>query len=83
MLRPVLLFVLATQTIQVFQLWEVIYMVTGGGPFNSSTSLVYLIYQTAFIGGNYGKASAIGVVLMGIIMIFTLAQLKFWRETDV
>ncbi|MFN8411945.1 MAG: sugar ABC transporter permease [Anaerolineales bacterium] len=83
MLRPVLLFVLATQTIQVFQLWEVIYMVTGGGPFNSSTSLVYLIYQTAFIGGNYGKASAIGVVLMIIIMIFTLAQLKFWNETDV
>jgi ABC-type sugar transport system permease subunit len=83
MLRPVLLFVLATQTIQVFQLWEVIYMVTGGGPFNSSTSLVYLIYQTAFIGGNYGKASAIGVVLMIIIMIFTLVQLKFWNETDV
>jgi multiple sugar transport system permease protein len=83
MLRPVLLFVLATQTIQVFQLWEVIYMVTGGGPFNSSTSLVYLIYQTAFIGGNYGKASAIGVVLMVIIMVFTLAQLKFWNETDV
>jgi ABC-type sugar transport system permease subunit len=83
MLRPVLLFVLATQTIQVFQLWEVIYMVTGGGPFNSSTSLVYLIFQTAFIGGNYGKASAIGVVLMIIIMIFTLAQLRFWNETDV
>ncbi len=83
MLRPVLLFVLATQTIQVFQLWEVIFMVTGGGPFNSSTSLVYLIYQTAFIGGNYGKASAIGVVLMVIIMIFTLAQLKFWKQTDV
>ncbi len=83
LLRPVLLFVLATQTIQVFQLWEVIYMVTGGGPFNSSTSLVYLIYQTAFIGANYGKASAIGVILMVIIMIFTLLQLRFWKESDV
>lgn len=83
LLRPVLLFVLATQTIQVFQLWEVIYMVTRGGPFNSSTSLVYLIYQTAFENSNYGKASAIGVVLMIIIMIFTLVQLKFWNETDI
>ncbi len=83
LLRPVLLFVLATQTIQVFQLWEVIYMVTGGGPFNSSTSLVYLIFQTAFIGGNYGKASAIGVILMIIIMVFTLIQLRFWNESDV
>ncbi len=83
LLRPVLLFVLATQTIQVFQLWEVIYMVTGGGPFNSSTSLVYLIYQTAFIGANYGKASAIGVILMLIIMVFTLLQMRFWNESDV
>lgn len=83
LLKPVLLFVLATQTIQVFQLWEVIYMVTGGGPFNSSTSLVYLIYQTAFINANYGKASAIGVVLMLIIMAFTLLQLRFWNDKNV
>ena len=83
LLRPVILFVVATQTIQVFQLWEVIYMVTRGGPFNSSTSLVFLIYQTAFENSNYGKASAIGVILMIIIMIFTVIQLRFWNETDV
>lgn len=83
LLRPVLLFVLATQTIQVFQLWEVIYMVTGGGPYNTSTSLVYLIFQTAFLNGNYGKASAIGVVLTAIILVFTFVQLRFWRETDI
>ncbi len=83
LLRPVILFVVATQTIQVFQLWEVIFMVTRGGPFNSSTSMVFLIYQTAFENSNYGKASAIGVILMLIIMIFTMLQLKFWNETDV
>ncbi|NJD60997.1 MAG: sugar ABC transporter permease [Anaerolineales bacterium] len=83
LLRPVLLFVLATQTIQVFQLWEVIYMVTGGGPYNTSTSLVYLIFQTAFLNSNYGKASAIGVVLMVIILFFTAIQLRFWRSTDI
>ncbi|MCX6056465.1 MAG: sugar ABC transporter permease [Chloroflexi bacterium] len=82
LLRPVLLFVLATQTIQVFQLWEVIYMVTGGGPFNTSTSLVFLIFQKAFISSNYGLASAMGVVLMLIIMFFTLIQLRLWKETD-
>jgi multiple sugar transport system permease protein len=83
LLRPVMLFVLATQTIQVFQLWEVIYMLTGGGPFNTSTSLVYLIFQRAFIGANYGIASAMGVVLMLIIMIFTVIQLRFWNTNDV
>lgn len=83
LLRSVFLFVLATQTIQVFQLWEVIYMVTGGGPYNTSTSLVYLIFQTAFMSADYGKASAIGVILMLIIFVFTLIQLRFWRETDI
>jgi ABC-type sugar transport system permease subunit len=83
LLRPVMLFILATQTIQVFQLWEVIYMVTDGGPYNTSTSLVFLIFQTAFLNSNYGKASAIGVVLMIIILFFTLIQLRFWRETDI
>ena len=83
LLKPVLLFVMATQTIQVFQLWEVIYMLTGGGPYNSSTSLVFLIFQRAFIGSNYGIASAMGVVLMAIIMMFTLLQLKFWNTDDV
>lgn len=83
LLRPVLLFVLATQTIQVFQLWEVIFMLTRGGPFNSSTSLVFLIYQTAFIGAKYGTASAMGVVLLIIIMAVTLLQMKFWDTTDV
>ena len=82
LLRPVLLFVLATQTIQVFQLWEVIYMVTGGGPYNTSTSLVYLIFQKAFISSNYGLASAMGVILMLIIMFFTLIQLKLWKGND-
>jgi len=75
--------VLATQTIQVFQLWEVIYMLTNGGPYNTSNSLVFLIFQTAFMNAKYGKASAIGVVLLVIILFFTLIQLKLWKDTDV
>jgi len=83
LLRPVILFVLATQTIQVFQLWEVIFMLTRGGPYNTSSSLVYLIYQTAFISAKYGKASAIGVVLLVIIFIITMLQMRFWKDTDI
>jgi len=83
LMRPVILFVLATQTIQVFQLWEVIYMLTNGGPFNSSTSLVYLIFQTAFLNAKYGRASAIGVVLLVIILFFTFIQMRLWKETDL
>jgi multiple sugar transport system permease protein len=83
LLRPVILFVIATQTIGVFQIWETIYMLTEGGPSNSSTSLVFLIYQTAFIAGRYGKASAIGVVLLILVAIVTFGQLRLWDRTEV
>lgn len=83
LIKPVMLFILATQTIRVFQLWEVIFMLSQGGPYNSSTSLVFLIYQTAFIAARYGKASAIGVVLLLIIFVVTLMQIRLWKESDV
>jgi len=83
LIRPVMLFILATQTIRVFQLWEVIFMLTQGGPYNSSTSLVFLIYQTAFIAARYGKASAIGVILLLIIFVVTLMQIRLWKESDL
>jgi multiple sugar transport system permease protein len=82
LMRPVILFVAATQTINVFQIWETIYMLTQGGPSHSSTSLVFFIYQTAFIAGRYGKASAIGVVLLIIVTAVTLTQMRLWEHSD-
>ncbi len=81
-IRPVMLFVLATLTIQIFQSWETVFMLTQGGPNNSSTSLVFLIYQTAFISSRFGKAAAIGVVLTTIIMIVTMFQIRLWKEQE-
>jgi multiple sugar transport system permease protein len=82
LLRPIILFVVATQTINNFQIWETIYMLTQGGPSQSSSSLVFLIYQTAFLNARYGKASAIGVVLLIIVMIVTLVQMRLWERSD-
>jgi multiple sugar transport system permease protein len=83
LLRPIILFVVATQTIGVFQIWETIYMLTQGGPSNSSTSLVFLIYQTAFLAGHYGRASAIGVVLLVLVTIVTFLQLRLWERSEI
>ncbi|MEI6874010.1 MAG: sugar ABC transporter permease [Spirochaetota bacterium] len=79
-IRSVMLFVLATLTIQIFQSWETVFMLTQGGPSNSSTSLVFLIYQTAFISARVGRAAAIGVVLTAIIMVVTLFQIRMWKD---
>jgi multiple sugar transport system permease protein len=78
LLRPVFLFVLATSTIGVFQIWETVYMLTNGGPSQSSTSIVYMLYETAFLTSRYGLASAMGVVLMVFVIAITIIQLRFW-----
>lgn len=78
LLRPVFMFVLTTSTIGVFQIWETIYMLTSGGPAKSSTSIVYMVYETAFLTSRYGLASAMGVVLMAFVVVITFIQLRFW-----
>ena len=83
LLRPVLAFVLAIQTIGVFQLWETIYVLTFGGPRGASASVVFQIYQTAFQFSRYGLGSAMGIVLMVIIIIVTLVQRRFWGESSL
>ncbi|MDR1509862.1 MAG: sugar ABC transporter permease [Synergistaceae bacterium] len=80
LLRPVTSFVLTTQLIGIFQLWEVVYMLTEGGPANSTSSLVFYIYKTAFERGKYGAASAQGMILLVIIMLMTLVSLRLTRE---
>ena len=83
LLRPATFFVLTTSLIGWFQIWEAIFMLTSGGPGNSSASIVYKIYEQAFIFGKYGLASAMGVVLMVVILVVTLAQVKLWGEDSL
>jgi multiple sugar transport system permease protein len=55
---------------------------TGGGPINATTTIVQLIYQTAFSDFNYGRASAEALILFAIIAAFSFFQFKF-LSTDV
>lgn len=73
------LFVILTTTIAVFQIFVVIQLLTGGGPFYSTETLVFTIYRTAFVSVEFGLASAQSVVLFVIIMIISLVQLKFFK----
>lgn len=81
LLAPAILFVVTTQTIGMFQLWEAVYMLTNGGPSSSTSSVVFKLYETAFIHSKYGLASAMGTVLMVIIVAVTLVQLRFWGKS--
>jgi multiple sugar transport system permease protein len=74
LLRPVLFFVLVIETISAFQVFDAMYVMTQGGPARGSYSLVYDLYDTAFKFFDFGYASAIGIVLFGIVLVVSVAQ---------
>lgn len=82
LLKPTTLYLTVIYTIAGFQIFERVYIMTGGGPINATTTIVQLIYMTAFSDFNYGKASAEALILFAIIAAFSFIQFKF-LSTDV
>ncbi|GAB97830.1 multiple sugar transport system permease protein [Kineosphaera limosa] len=74
MLRPVTLFILIIETIVGFQVFDTVYVMTGGGPNRASHSLIYFLYDEGFKFFDFGYASAVGVVLFLIVLVLSLAQ---------
>lgn len=66
---PVLIVVMLMRFIFLFNKWDIIYLLTGGGPLGATEVLPTLLYSEAFSTYNFGKASAIGVVMFIIMMI--------------
>jgi multiple sugar transport system permease protein len=78
LISPVLFFVTIVTTISAFQIFEQTYVMTRGGPANSTLTLSFYVWQTAFQFFNVGTASAIGYVLFAIVAAVTAAQ--FWAR---
>lgn len=75
LIRPTLLYLVVTGTINTFQVFEAVYVMTQGGPQFSTTTVVYRIYQEAFQRFNLGLASAQAIVLF--LVTFVLAAVQF------
>jgi multiple sugar transport system permease protein len=81
LLRPTFLFVLVTSVISSFKVFDVVYVMTQGGPSYATTTIVQYIYRSAFKFFEMGAASASAYVLFIIIIAFTLVQWRFlWKE---
>lgn len=79
-LSPAIFFVVIITAISSFQVFDLIYLMTQGGPFDSTNVLVYAIYKNAFEYFKIGKASAIGYVLFVIILVLTLIQWHYRKK---
>ena len=74
LLSPTIFFVIVITSISSFQVFDLIYIMTEGGPNNSTMVLVYSIYKYAFEFFDVGKASAIAYILFAIIFVLVLFQ---------
>jgi multiple sugar transport system permease protein len=78
-----LFFVIAINPIRSFQIFSEIYTMTGGGPRNSTQTIVHYLYQVAFRQFDMGYGSAISYILLIMIMIVTLIQRYLLRSDPV
>lgn len=80
-LMPTTLYVLVITTINSFQCFALIQLLTKGGPSNSTMTIMYQVYDTAYRLNDLGYANAIGVILAIIIAVFSALQFKL-AKTD-
>jgi ABC-type sugar transport system permease subunit len=82
MLRPTAAFVGTTSLIISFQVFDVVRVMTQGGPVRSTTVFVYAIYEQVFLNLRVGRASALVVVFFFLLLGLTALQLFAWRKRD-
>ncbi len=80
LLSPTIFFVLVITTISSFQVFDLIYLMTQGGPLDSTNVLVFWIYKNAFEFFNIGEASAGAYILFVIIFVLTAIQWKIRKK---
>ena len=80
LLSPTTFFILILSMISAFQLFDYVYIMTGGGPMYSTQSIVLYIYQMAFQNFKLGYASSLAYVLFVIIALVTFVQFRLQRR---
>ncbi|HHV82924.1 carbohydrate ABC transporter permease [Tepidanaerobacter syntrophicus] len=76
LVRPTTIYITIINIIAVLKIFVVIQLLTGGGPNNASTTLMYYLYNNAFKYNRLGIASAVGVIMFIITLILSVLQLK-------
>ena len=82
LLRPVILFVVVTYSIGIFRNFGLIFLLTQGGPQNTTNTLVWEVYQNAFGYLRFGRASALAMVLLFTILVITFLNFRLLREEN-
>ncbi|WP_269531497.1 carbohydrate ABC transporter permease [Chitinimonas sp. BJYL2] len=80
MLKPSVAVVTVMSSIAAMKVFEEVYVMTRGGPLDSSKTLVFYLYESAFVEFEMGYAAAIGVVLFAVTLILSLVNLRLLKQ---
>lgn len=76
-LSPVIFFLILTSVLVSFQAFDIIKVMTAGGPVNATTTLIYYLYEEGFVAFNAGRAGVAGVILFALMFAFTSVQMRY------
>jgi ABC-type sugar transport system permease subunit len=80
MLSPITFFLVITALLNSFQAFDIIKVMTEGGPVDATNTLIYYVYEQGFVAYNAGRAAAAALVLFAIMFAITLIQLRYAEE---
>lgn len=81
-IRPIAFFVMVTAMIEAFKTFTQVHVMTGGDPLYATTTIVHQIYQRGFTEFKMGYASAMAVVLLVCVALFTAINTRLNRRGD-
>jgi ABC-type sugar transport system permease subunit len=76
LLKPTSFFLLLTSFISAMQVFDIVSVMTGGGPYGTTMVMNLYIYQTAFVRSKAGYASALSTILFFLVLVITIFQKK-------
>lgn len=82
LLRPTTAFVVTTSLLASFQVFDVVRVMTQGGPVHATTVFVYAVYEQVFVNLRVGRASAAVVVFFLFLAALTIVQLWAWSQRE-
>jgi multiple sugar transport system permease protein len=77
---PLLLIAVMFRAIEAFRLFDLVYILTGGGPGGTTETLSYQVYKVAFFGFDTGRASAYGILMVIVVIISAQFYLRYLNK---
>ena len=81
LLTPMILIVLVLRTMEAFKVFDIIWIMTHGGPANSTQTIAIYAYQTAYGGFDFGRGAALGYLMALVVLILAAIYIRLLGRT--